>query len=617
MSKEILEKNLKAMEKWYPGFADAIRKEEYKKDELALDAELSWDGELIYRVHKDGRSLYLNGKRNAKAALEVWSERVGELHKYAPAVLLGIGSGLYLKRLLKTVDETVNVILYEPSVTIFLKTLEETDLTKEIESRPIAFVIKGMNEKGLENILVKLVSLANVEFFRQEIHPGYRELFPNEMLEVMQMIRKRVDNIFVGQNTYVKFSTHSARNQMANLKYLCDGYNTKKLCDAIPHDVPAILVSAGPSLNKNIQKLKQAKNRAFILAVDTAVKPLVNAGILPDAFITIDARKPLKLVNADAIRDVPLITPLLANTEILEQQRGKKIFYFDSSVMLPMFVYMSVGKRLPNVASGGSVATSGFSLLYKMGFSTIILVGQDLAFTGNRSHADGTFEAHMPEEDTSKMIQVKGNYEKEVPTKQNLKLFLDWFDMYVEGCLAHRKMRVINATEGGAYIKNTEVMTLQEAIEQNCTREVDFTACIENMESEFTEEERKKAVEFIRKIPKNLEDIKKDAKSMYSAYHKIEKMCKSGCINKDAYLGQLKRVKKLTKKCEARIGYELVSVSMAKADYIIKSESLYEWDTQEEEGRAFAMQGMRYSKLLQECTTILLEYAAEVLCGVE
>ena len=37
MSEVIFEKNLKAMEKWYPEFVDAIRNGEYEKDELIIE----------------------------------------------------------------------------------------------------------------------------------------------------------------------------------------------------------------------------------------------------------------------------------------------------------------------------------------------------------------------------------------------------------------------------------------------------------------------------------------------------------------------------------------------------------------------------------------------------
>lgn len=92
MSKSILEKNLEAMEKWYPAFADLIREEHETEDPTNVMVETSWDGETIFRIEQDGRQLYLGGKRNAKEPIQIWSERVGEIHKYAPVFLFGVGS---------------------------------------------------------------------------------------------------------------------------------------------------------------------------------------------------------------------------------------------------------------------------------------------------------------------------------------------------------------------------------------------------------------------------------------------------------------------------------------------------------------------------------------------
>lgn len=613
MSKEIFEKNLKAMEKWYPDFATAIRKKIYEKDDLEVETETSQDGELIFKVKKDNRILYLNGKRNAKEPVQIWMERIGEIHKYATVILVGVGSGRYLKKIIENTDSTVNILVYEPSITIFLKLLEEVDLSREIEDRPIAFVIEGMNEKGLDSIIGELVSIESIEFLKQEIHPNYQELFPEKTVHILRRVENRISEFFTNYNSGALFAAHLAKNQMQNMRFVCDGYNTKTLCRAIPHDRPAILVAAGPSLNDNIKDLKKAKNKAFILAVDTAMKPLLKAGIIPDAFITIDAKKPMNLVEIDAAKDIPIIAPITANYDILKEQRGKKIFYFDG-YMLSQSAYMIVGKFLPDVSTGGSVACSGFSLLYKMGFDQIILVGQDLAYTNNKSHADGTFQDVMPHEETEGMIRVKGNYEETVPTIANLKMYLDWFKMYIEGAKKHRNtLRVINATAGGAYIEGTELMTLQEAIERTCDKEVNFSECIQNMKSEFTQEERKKVVEYLHTIPKELDTIQKNAKELKSTYHKIYKMCDSGNISNDGYLKLLKKVKKLSKKCECNEAYELISSTMPVAEMIVKSESLYELDTFEEEGKAISKQGMRYSSMMEECAKILKEFAEETL----
>lgn len=616
MSREIFEKNVAAMEKWYPAFADMIRNEEYTKDDLTIDTEQSWDEELIFKVNKENRTLYLNGKRNAREPIQMWSERIGEIHKYAPFFLIGLGSGKYLKWLLRNSDKTVTVIAYEPSVMIFLRMLEEVDIAEEIKERPIAFVVEGLNGTELEPVVGKLVSLETVEFLKHEIHPNYQELFPEEILKATKMIKDRVRFIFSNKRTEVKFSTHTVKNQILNMKYFCDGYNTLQLSKVIPHDEPAILVSAGPSLDKNIQELKKAKNKAFILAVDTAVKPLIKAGIVPDAFITIDVKKDADLVDIDVIRDVPVIAPVVANYDILKKQRGKKIFYSNGAA-LPVKAYMKVHKPFRGVSTGGSVACSGFSLLYKMGFRTIILVGQDLAYTGNKSHADGTFQTVMPQEDTSSMIRVKGNYEETLPTRYDFKIYLDWFNTYIEGAKKYRDIRVINATAGGAYINNTELMTLEEAIAETCTKETDYESCIANMSSEFTEEERKKVVEYIHTIPRDLAEIRRDAKDLQRAYRKILKICSSGNMDKNNYLKLLKRVKKVTKKCESKVSYQMVSDTMAMADLIIRSESLYEMDNMKEGGKAIARQGLKFSEMLEECAGLLAEFAEEHLLAIE
>ena len=67
------------------------------------------------------------------------------------------------------------------------------------------------------------------------------------------------------------FSPYQAENFYHNVGYLQTGYKAFQLLGKIPSNVPAFVVSAGPSLNKNIKELKRAKGKSFIIAVDTAV----------------------------------------------------------------------------------------------------------------------------------------------------------------------------------------------------------------------------------------------------------------------------------------------------------------------------------------------------------
>ena len=63
--------------------------------------------------------------------------------------------------------------------------------------------------------------------------------------------------------------------------------------------VPLVLVSAGPSLDRNVRQLAGIDQRCFILAVDTALRPLLAAGIEPHAVMIADPSR----LNAQHILD--------------------------------------------------------------------------------------------------------------------------------------------------------------------------------------------------------------------------------------------------------------------------------------------------------------------------
>ena len=87
----------------------------------------------------------------------------------------------------------------------------------------------------------------------------------------------------------------------------------------------------------------------------------------------------------------------------------------------------------------------------------------------------------MPEIDTKNNEWVEGNYEEKVPTRTDLQVFLNWYESTIRLYKGYVKdLRVINATEGGAKIEGTEVMTLKDAIEENCRKDVDIEKCLEH-----------------------------------------------------------------------------------------------------------------------------------------
>lgn len=614
MSENLKEKNLKTLEKRFPGICKIIeekREELLKKEAMQMTEETAFNGERILAAKKDGRRLYLAGRRDPKAHPVNQISVLGKIVPNAPVLILGMGNIHYLEELMAQTDESVIVMLYEPLFSVFEKQLERVDFEKIFGRRTVALIVEGINEGGMEGIVRTMLQGDKIPLMKYFVLPNYVELCREQVNHFLELLVKITENYYMGIGTKMFFSPYQAENFYHNVQYIRTGYKAFQLFRAIPDDIPAFVVSAGPSLNKNIKEMKRAKNKSFIIAVDTAVKPLLREGIVPDMFATLDGLKPLELVKTEQARNLPLLTMVTAANAILDYHTGKKFFYDEGYEYVRKMFEMN-GKKLEGFPTGGSVATLAFSLTCHLGFRKIIFVGQDLAYTDNKSHADGTFQDAMPEEDTEEFIKVPGNYETEVPTLKNLDSYRKWFGEYIEWWTRGHKTVFINATEGGARIEGTELMTLSEVIDRECIKEVDVSACIDRLEPVFQEEEQEKIRIYQQDTPKQVHQIVTLAREGKKLYQQLDKLCQKGNMDKQAYLKILKRVKRNRKKIEENPNYQLLSESMTKAEQIICSGQYLRRETMEEEGIELARQGKKYMELLEEYAAITEEYTKKV-----
>lgn len=610
----IYEKNLRTLAAHYPEMDRRIE-EAQVESAIEIIQETSFDGEKILKIKKDNKTCYLNGKRNAHELAQKWVEAMGDLQRDTPVLMMGVGNFFYLKELAEQMEKNLTIIVYEPSLQIFLKFLEMVDIQKWMEKHLIIFWVnglEGMESKNMRGMLEQVLRYELLDHVKYFVLPNYEILFPEEAVVFMKTCRDVALRALSRYETNILFAGVMVKNLFANARYLCDGYKTTQFVEVIPKDIPGIVVAAGPSLNKNIKELKKAKGKAFICAVDTAIKPLIKEGIIPDMFAVVDALKPIELVKMEEARQIPLLTTLNASPEVLEYHTGMKIF-FNEGYQFAEEIFKKSGHMEGDVSSGGSVATSIFSFLWKIGIETIILVGQDLAYTDNKAYADGTFQEKMKEEDTSNFIMVEGNFEEKIPTKPDLKLFIDWYNMYISGIKEKDKgLRVINATEGGAKIQNTEIITLKKAIEEECAKEVDIKGCLKKLSPMLNEEAREWTINYLQGISEKFQKIKKDAAKMKKFYRKLDRICDKKNIDKKEYLSIMKKIEKQLKVIEAVDVYQLISITMSNAHYMLLGEQHVEQKSLQKEGKEIAQMGIAYVEDVERCAVVFQEYAEEL-----
>ena len=236
-------------------------------------------------------------------------------------------------------------------------------------------------------------------------------------------------------------------------------------------NIPLIIVSAGPSLNLNIHHLRGIEDRCFVLSVDTALRPLLAAGVRPHAVITADPSE----LNAQHIAGVmPDSSYLIAEQTVHPDalQSGQRRFLFGLG-LFPDSLFAKYGFGKTRLEAWGSVATTALDLACRMGANPIIFAGQDFAYSWNRDYASNTiYHSNWFDVHESGTARARDIYGGEAYTTENLIAYRDFF---VRRMKQSANVRFINATEGGILTEGAEIAKLKDALAQHCVRPVDTT----------------------------------------------------------------------------------------------------------------------------------------------
>ena len=368
MNTLVYEKNMDALRKKYPAWAEILEDKKRKKRNFDVIAEQSMMGDTILKVRANGKQLYLNGKYAPSMVVERWIEQQGKIEAYTPVVIVGISNGVHIKRIMETVPKTSNILIYEPSFELFRRAMEEVDLSFLFElDKPVGVIVKGLNESEIAGYFHYMISFDNMTSLKYYISGNYKVLFREEVEDFVKKLKKYVEDQEIQWNTYVRYTNVKAKNTFHNICYLSEGYSVEALKGILPADVPAIVVSAGPSLNKNLMDLKKAVGKACIIATDTAMKPLLNAGIMPNLFVIIDGLKPGLLFEHKDLSKVPMVTMTGVSVEPMDYHKGKKFFYYSDSQYEEQMLNLLSNEEgrdmtLPNIPTGGSVANNAYSM---------------------------------------------------------------------------------------------------------------------------------------------------------------------------------------------------------------------------------------------------------------
>jgi hypothetical protein len=450
---------------------------EENSDEMSISSCEAKNGELIAFIHGNDYDVRLNSLYNPTNEARLWAKQYeGNASDYTQRIIVcfGFGNGYFIRELLKVITEGENIVVYEPNVNMFMHTIKNYDITDILANKNIFVAVEEINQEDLEGTLrifgysimygqVTMLSL-----------PDYEELYQEKLIWMMGVYQKVYLSAYMSGNTALVNGTKWADAALDNFTCIMKNTFIEQYEGILEGKIPVIIVASGPSLNKNMHILKEAKGKAFILAVDSAVKYLDKAGVEPDYIVTLDVGKLLSHFQNRTAMSTPMFASVESNPLVIKQNRAKKIF-FDDDVNFRR--WKNVDKEKMSINGAGSVALATFEIAKYLGAKTIILIGQDLAFEGNASHAMG--ERRQEDYSTVYPELIEGNNGQLLKTRYDWFTYLCWYNEQVRAFDG----TVVNATEGGAKIDNTEILTLREAIERYGAHQNDVEKVMEKIEN--------------------------------------------------------------------------------------------------------------------------------------
>ncbi len=422
------------------------------------------DGDITAKIKtSEGRLYLVHSAVDPRKEAENLIESV-DTDKNALYFVFGTGLGYHLQVLKEKITSFSRVVVLEPDKHLLACWQKKGPVTKLDDSR-FLFLAGNLNEitSQIDKLLhhKHLMLAGNCRFV---VLPTYHRLFRDWVVNTQKQIINLIKNRIFEMGNDVVDTLIGIRQIMSNIGEVASSPGARQLA-GLYRGKPAIIVSAGPSLNKNVELLREVKGKALILCVDASLKVLLEKGITPDAVFSIERGiETYKQFYQDKLlpKETVLIAPPVVHPGIFKGFPGEKLVLLRANEGVNIWFESILQKGM--IKMGTSVAHLAFGFARLVNAEPIIFIGQDLAYSPEGySHGQGV-SVSKKENLEEVRVWLDGYYGGKVPSNEVWQNFLTWF----EANIADSDVLCIDATEGGARIKGTKLMTLKAAIDRYC-----------------------------------------------------------------------------------------------------------------------------------------------------
>lgn len=431
----------------------------------------------VFVKNDKGNYIQYSSFINYEKEIDDYLENINTEYNRSIYMIIGIGAGNIISRLLERITEKSIVICYERDAHLLKEILSIIDLSEYICGKRLLFVIGESNlfseDEQIYSIAIRHINnfISKTQIITLPVYDLNYISFANKMIKVT-MEKKELVKFLYGND--LDDTLVGLDNSLENFLELVSNAGINEFLskyDNVYKNKPAIIVASGPSLDKNIKDLKLAEGKALILTCDGSMETLRKNDIKFDMVGSVERiRKTYEAFYENKVlpEDAALAVPILVHPAIIKSMK-KKILFSKKSDVFSDWVNQFTSDAKGAVHASPSVSHMMFGLAKSLGADPIILIGQDLSYSPDGvSHTSDAKEVITKIDTKTSKVFVEGKDGTQLASTYIWKQFL----LAYESLLYNHKGNVIDATEGGAKIKGTQIMTLKEAIERYCISDI-------------------------------------------------------------------------------------------------------------------------------------------------
>jgi hypothetical protein len=202
--------------------------------------------------------------------------------------------------------------------------------------------------------------------------------------EAGEAIKSAIDVVSADYSVQAYFGKRWFSNIIHNL------HHAEQSAPALPPIRNAAVCAAGPSLDTQLLRLLEKKKRPFIIAADTSLPCLLNAGLEPDAVVSIDCQHISYYHFMAGLPKHTLLFLDLASPPLVASRSSRPYFFSGGH---PLTRYLSrYWRPIPELdTSGANVTYAALSLSEYLGARNVELYGADFSYPLGVSYARGSY----------------------------------------------------------------------------------------------------------------------------------------------------------------------------------------------------------------------------------